>query len=206
LGRDERDVGQYAAIAERSFVDDVYVLVRRQVYDEVGGYAPDLFLQSEELDWQWRAKQFGWRAYFTPHARLWHHGSLSMGGVGSPTSEYFFVRNLIVVMARHSRLTRFLRFYARLAWVVLTNLARSLARRPLTLPARVAAVTGLVDGTTCLIWPRKATGIPAFIRWLNSLHQPPAHPDTAVPRLSGYRPGAGAARTIAEIRTSWLDG
>ena len=102
LGRGERDEGQYAEVVEREFVDDAYVLVRRGVYDEVGGYDPDLSLQAEEFDWQARAKRRGWRVFFTPHARLWHHGSLSMGGPGSPTSQFFYIRNIIVVMAATS--------------------------------------------------------------------------------------------------------
>jgi GT2 family glycosyltransferase len=166
LGRGERDEGQHAEVVERAFVDDAYVLVSRGVYDDVGGYDSGLFLQAEEFDWQARARRRGWRVFYTPHARLWHHGSLSMGGPGSPTSQFFYIRNIIVVMARHVGRGPFTRFYTTVAWMTLSSLAKGLIRRPPTLPSRVAAVLGFLDGTRCLIRPRPITGTPPGITWL----------------------------------------
>ena len=51
LGYGELDQGQYDEIQEFDFVDDVYLLVRRAVFEQVGGYDPTFFLMYEETDW-----------------------------------------------------------------------------------------------------------------------------------------------------------
>lgn len=89
IGYNEKDQGQYEDIAERAFTDDVYMLVTRKVYDNIGGYDPQFYLQAEEFDWQARAKKNGFKCFYTPHARLWHRGSMTIGGSGSPVAAYF---------------------------------------------------------------------------------------------------------------------
>jgi GT2 family glycosyltransferase len=167
IGWYETDVGQYEEVSERMFMDDIFTLVSRRLYEEIGGYDPQLFLQCEEFDWQARAKRQGWRLYFNPRAKLWHHGSLSMGGVGSPTSEYFFVRNAIIVMARHAGWRRFARFYVVLVVSRLFVLATGTVRRAPTLRSRAGAVIGLLDGTLWLFHHRMATGVPDYVRRLH---------------------------------------
>jgi GT2 family glycosyltransferase len=168
IGAGEVDHGQFDQVAERAFMDDIFTLVSRRLYEQVGGYDPQFFLQGEEFDWQVRAKRHGWRLYFTPHARLWHHGSLSMGGRGSPTSEYFFVRNSVLVMARHAGLRRFIRFYLTIARAHLVGLLKVIIRRDApNFRSRLAAVCGLFDGTLWLVHRKPATGVPDYIRRLH---------------------------------------
>jgi len=169
IGRGERDRGQYDEVAERLFVDDVYVLVNRAVYADVGGYDPNLFLQAEELDWQARARRRGWRCYFTPYARLWHHGSRSMGGLGSPISQYFLYRNVVIVTWRHAGLRQFLLLYGSCAKDLSRSLPRALVRRRGQLPLLMAGVFGLLVGTIRLVWFRPATGVPTPIRRLQRM-------------------------------------
>lgn len=167
IGWGERDRGQYEAVEERAFLDDVMTLVNRRLYDEVGGYDLQFFLQCEEFDWQVRAKQKGWRFYYTPKAKLWHRVSMSMGGGGSPIGRYFDLRSHMVVMARHAGLYRFLRYYLRAGFQVTEILLRGLVQfdgdkiRP-----RLAAWVGFVAGTFWLVHRRPSKGIPSIIRWL----------------------------------------
>ena len=83
IGWVEKDMGQYERVEERIFLDDVMTLVPRRLYDEVGGYDPQFFLQAEEFDWQARAKKRGWKFYYTPKSMIWHRVSMSMGGPGT---------------------------------------------------------------------------------------------------------------------------
>jgi GT2 family glycosyltransferase len=169
IGGGELDLGQFDQVSERAFMDDIYTLVSRRLYEDIGGYDPQFFLQAEEFDWQARAKRRGWQMFYTPHAKLWHHGSLSMGGTGSPTSEYFLVRNTIVVMARHVGISRFLRFYLNIAWGTLFRLAKGVMGRAPNLPSRIGAAVGLLDGTLWLVHRREATAVPGHIRRLHQL-------------------------------------
>lgn len=55
------------------------LLVRRSVYEQVGGFDEAFFMYSEETDWQRRIHAAGWSIAFTPSARVTHLG----GGSGA---------------------------------------------------------------------------------------------------------------------------
>ena len=167
IGWLEKDVGQYETVEERVFLDDVMTLVDRRLYDEVGGYDPQFFLQAEEFDWQARAKQTGWKFYYTPKAKLWHRVSMSMGGAGSPIGRYFDTRSRMVVMARYMSLPRFLRYYFYTLFKVTDSLLRGLVQldkkkiRP-----RLAMWLGFWAGSLWLFHRQSATCVPPLIRRL----------------------------------------
>jgi GT2 family glycosyltransferase len=167
IGWGERDVGQYDALAERAFLDDVFTLVSAEMYDEIGGYDAQLFLQCEEFDWQARAKRSGWRLYYTPAAKLWHGVSMSMGGLDNPVGRYFDTRSRIVVMAKHADTVQFLRFYAWSWYMSLRGLAGALVREPARLKPSVASVLGLLGGTLWLVHRRAPVRPPRVLRCLS---------------------------------------
>ena len=70
IGAFQEDKGQYDQIQERVFADDVCTLVSRQLFLKVGGYDPTFYLQSEETDWQARAKKFNYKIIYTPQAKI----------------------------------------------------------------------------------------------------------------------------------------
>jgi len=49
------------------------LLVRRQVYEQVGGLDEGFFMYSEELDWCKRIKEAGWEVVYLPTATIIHH-------------------------------------------------------------------------------------------------------------------------------------
>jgi len=57
IGGLEKDVGQYDEISERHFIDDVFTLVNRKVFEKTIGFDLNFFLQYEETDWQVRSKK-----------------------------------------------------------------------------------------------------------------------------------------------------
>ena len=174
IGWRERDVGQYDEVAERIFVDDVVTLVDRRVYDEVGGYDPQFFVQAAEFDWQARAKKEYWRSYYTPKARLWHRVSMTMGGLGNPIGRYFDAQAEMVVLAQHFNRRRFLRYLAYSGAHVLNTFLRGLVQfNWRKLKPRLALLLGYVGGTLWLIHRRPATQVPWVIRALSSHHRLP---------------------------------
>ena len=64
---------------ERSvdFVIGACLLVRREVYQEIGGFDPAFFLYAEETDWQKRMRGAGWDIVFLPNAQVTHLGGAS---------------------------------------------------------------------------------------------------------------------------------
>lgn len=100
IGGGEIDTGQYEKIIELAFADDIYTLVSKNMYDATGGYDTTFFLQSEEFDWQARAKILGYKIFYTPHAKIWHKESMTIGKT-SALKEYYNVRNPMLVILKH---------------------------------------------------------------------------------------------------------
>ncbi|MCJ7482994.1 MAG: glycosyltransferase family 2 protein [Thermodesulfovibrionales bacterium] len=110
IGKNEKDAGQYDFVAERPFSDDIFTLVSKKLYDEIGGYDPAFFLQCEEYDWQARAKNAGYKIMYTPYARIWHKESMTIGK-SSPLKSYYDARNPMIVILKYKSPTFFRRYF-----------------------------------------------------------------------------------------------
>jgi hypothetical protein len=100
IGGREVDRGQHDEVAERCFIDDIFMLVSRQLYESVGGYDTNFFFQAEEYDWQARGKAAGFKIMYTPAARLWHKESMTIGKK-SASKAYYDARNPMLVILKH---------------------------------------------------------------------------------------------------------
>jgi GT2 family glycosyltransferase len=168
IGYGEHDDGQYDEVMERAFVDDVYTLVNRRLYDEVGGYDPQFYLQCEEFDWQLRAKKAGWRIYYTPQAKLWHYGSVTTGGVGGAINNFFLERSRIIALAKNTSVFRVLRYLAWSGTQALYRLAGSIVHvNPQTFKPRLARLIGIFSGMFWMIHHKPATAVPGVIKRLS---------------------------------------
>lgn len=72
------------------FVIGACLLVRREVYQEVGGFDPEFFLYAEESDWQRRMHAAGWEVAFLPDARATHLGGASGAAEKARVSALFW--------------------------------------------------------------------------------------------------------------------
>lgn len=169
IGYEEADTGQYDQVAERVFVDDIYTLVSRPMYEEIGGYDLQFYLHCEEFDWQLRAKKAGWKIYYTPDAKLWHHGSVTTGGIGSPMNNFFLERSRLIAIAKHGNLTRLIRYLLWSSAQSLFRLAGSLVRwNPSAFKPRLARLLGILSGVSWLAHHRPMRAVPGLIqRWSN---------------------------------------
>jgi len=71
------------------FVIGAALLVRRTVYEEVGGFDAEFFLYAEETDWQKRMSAAGWTVAFCPDALVTHLGGAS-GASDAPKTSHLF--------------------------------------------------------------------------------------------------------------------
>jgi GT2 family glycosyltransferase len=62
---------------EVGWIQSCTMLVRREVADSVGYLDPDFFVYSEEVDFQRRIHDAGWRILHVPRARAIHHEQLA---------------------------------------------------------------------------------------------------------------------------------
>jgi N-acetylglucosaminyl-diphospho-decaprenol L-rhamnosyltransferase len=72
------------------FVIGACMLVRRQAFEQTGGFDEDFFMYSEEADWQKRIHDAGWRILFTPAAQVVHLGGASGASQPAQINRYFF--------------------------------------------------------------------------------------------------------------------
>ncbi|MBI5876332.1 MAG: glycosyltransferase family 2 protein [Chloroflexi bacterium] len=76
------------------------LLVRRAVYAQVGGFDEGFFMYSEELDWQKRIKDAGWRIVYLPQAEVIHYEGKSSEQV-VPLRHIRFQRSKIRYFRKH---------------------------------------------------------------------------------------------------------
>ena len=65
------------ATADVDWLMGACLLIRREIYEAVGGMDEDYFMYSEELDYCRRIKEAGWRVVYLPAAQVTHHAGKS---------------------------------------------------------------------------------------------------------------------------------
>jgi GT2 family glycosyltransferase len=96
-GAFKRFHGQPAALAGESC--DVFgacgaaCMVRRDLFEALGGFDEDFFMVYEDVDLSFRARLAGFRCVYVPEAVVRHAGSASLGRL-SPSAVFYGQRNL----------------------------------------------------------------------------------------------------------------
>jgi GT2 family glycosyltransferase len=68
-------------------------MIRRGLFEELGGFDEDFFMVYEDVDLSFRARARGYRCVYVPDAVVWHAGSGSLGRL-SPSAVFYGQRNL----------------------------------------------------------------------------------------------------------------
>ncbi|MFZ2339159.1 MAG: glycosyltransferase family 2 protein [Bacteroidales bacterium] len=100
IGQGERDIGQYNLDEQRFMTDDIFILVRNDLYLKIGGYNPVFKFQCEQADWQIRGKKNNFKIYYAHKAKIWHKESMTIGK-SSPFKVYYDVRNTLILRLVH---------------------------------------------------------------------------------------------------------
>jgi GT2 family glycosyltransferase len=87
------------------------MLIRREVFERVGGFDERFFMYSEEADWQWRIRQAGWAIAFTPSAVVVHLGGAS-GATDKARIHRHFFTSLDYYQRKHHGLAGLILFRA----------------------------------------------------------------------------------------------
>jgi len=151
IGAGEEDIGQYDNIAEYDYIDDVFLLVRKEVINEVGGYDDSFFLYYEETDWCSRVRKAGFRIVCNPSAKIWHKGSLSTGGGMNSVKRYWLSRNQYLFIMRNGN--KFQRFYFTIRNILVTLPTLIISY---SIKGRIDLLFSLIKGNVSgLIWTLK---------------------------------------------------
>ena len=102
-GVDEVDRGQYDQVDNTEVANGACLIIRSEVFDKIGLLDGSLFLYWEDADFSLRAKRFGYEVKYFPDTCLWHKVSMSAGGSGGFTNDYFLTRNRLYFAMRYAK-------------------------------------------------------------------------------------------------------
>jgi GT2 family glycosyltransferase len=67
-----RSIKRYQQSHEVDWVTGAFMLMKREVYEKTGGFDEKFFMYGEEIEWQYRIKQQGFKIWFWPEATAVH--------------------------------------------------------------------------------------------------------------------------------------
>jgi GT2 family glycosyltransferase len=76
------------------------LMVRRDVFDEVGGFDESLAIAFNDVDFCLRVRDAGYRNVYLPHVELYHHESKSRGHENTPEKMDRFLREQRIMQER----------------------------------------------------------------------------------------------------------
>ena len=85
-----------------SAVTAACLMLRRAVFDEVGGFDDQLAIAFNDVDFCLRIREAGYRNVYLPHVELYHHESKSRGLEDTPEKQARFLQEQRVMHARWS--------------------------------------------------------------------------------------------------------
>ena len=62
----------HSSLQHVDWVSGAAVCIRREAWDQVGGFDEGYFMYAEDMDWCLRAEQAGWKVYYVPDAVIVH--------------------------------------------------------------------------------------------------------------------------------------
>ena len=99
LSRTETDRGQYDAPADVLWVSGAAMMIRRSVWDELGGLDDRFFAHMEEIDFCWRAFRRGYSVSVVPASRVYHLGGGTLPRQSAFKLELNYRNNLLLLHA-----------------------------------------------------------------------------------------------------------
>ncbi|MDX9839273.1 MAG: glycosyltransferase, partial [Azoarcus sp.] len=92
----------YRAVLHQSLsaVTAACLLIRREVFDKVGGLDESLAVAFNDVDFCLRVREAGYRNVWTPYVEMNHHESASRGYEDNPAKQARFAREVSLIQAR----------------------------------------------------------------------------------------------------------
>ncbi len=100
LGTVEEDRGQYDAPRTVFWASGACMMVRAQVFHDLGGFDPWFFAHMEEIDLCWRMQLRGWRIGVAPLSKVYHLGGGTLPN-DNPRKIYLNYRNNLAMLYKN---------------------------------------------------------------------------------------------------------
>ncbi|MBT4484903.1 MAG: glycosyltransferase, partial [Candidatus Latescibacteria bacterium] len=128
------------SLTEVDAISGSFMMLRKEVLDDVGFLDEDFFMYGEDLDLCYRIKQAGWKIFYVPFTEIIHFKGESTKTVPTLKSirDFYTAMHIFVDKHYNSRTKKFLPqwllitgIYGRLAWASGIKMVKN-ARQPLT--------------------------------------------------------------------------
>jgi GT2 family glycosyltransferase len=140
IGWGQPDRGQYEQAHYTGSIPGAALLIKRDVFCELGGFDAKYFAYLEDVDLCWRAWLAGYETYYVPGAIAWHHFGASGGGRASAFRIKWMQRNRLANMLKNLEWTS-------LPWGFVVSCAYDLYRLvEFTLNRQPSSLRALVAG------------------------------------------------------------
>jgi hypothetical protein len=83
-------------------VSGSFMMLRREVYEKIGGLDESFFMYGEDLDWCYRVQQGGWKVYYVPVTSIIHYKGESTRRSNIDELREFY-RAMILFVRKHHR-------------------------------------------------------------------------------------------------------
>lgn len=103
---DEVDRNQKESVREVDVANGACMLIRSEVIRKIGSLDEKLFLYWEDAEFSIRAKKYRFKVVYYPDLYLWHKVSVAAGGSGSPSNDYFLIRNRYYFANKYAKSNR----------------------------------------------------------------------------------------------------
>jgi GT2 family glycosyltransferase len=100
-GDGEEDVGQYDNIEYINYAPTCFMLIKNDVFEDVGLMDEKYFVYYDDTDFVWRANKKGYKIVYYPLSKVTHKVSFSTGGNESLFSIYYGTRNRIYFIKKN---------------------------------------------------------------------------------------------------------
>jgi len=96
----EKDTGQYDDEREIFWATGACMFIKREVFQELGGFDEDYFAHQEEVDLCWRAQNSEYVVYYTAQSHVYHLGGSTLNNM-NPKKTYLNFRNSLFSITKN---------------------------------------------------------------------------------------------------------
>lgn len=96
----EKDTAQYEQGKEIMWATGACCLIRKSVTDEIGLFEGRYFAHMEEIDFCWRAQNYGYKIWYTPKSKVYHVGGGTLKRE-NPFKTFLNVRNSLATLIKN---------------------------------------------------------------------------------------------------------
>ncbi len=93
----EKDDGQYDSQVDITWASGAALAIKKDVFEELGGFDEDFEFHMEEIDLCWRVINLGYTVKYTPESIVYHLGGGSLP-MGSSRKVYYNFRNNLFML------------------------------------------------------------------------------------------------------------